>query len=87
MGSADVLPTVPRVDLYHRQNVSLLQMEPEKGWVMEIDPNILVRKALRLTKTNKIRNQRTCPRLQLEERRDDIHQAYGLLSIPYRRDW
>jgi len=38
MGSADVLPTVPRVDLYHRQNVSLLRVEPEKEWIMEKDP-------------------------------------------------
>jgi len=38
MGSADVLPTVPRVDLYHRQNVSLPRLEPEKGWIMGLDP-------------------------------------------------
>ena len=38
MGSADVLPTVPQIDLYHRQNKSLLGLEPEKGWVMKIDP-------------------------------------------------
>ncbi len=75
MGSADVLPTVPRVDLYHRQNVSLLQMESEKGWVTEIDPNILVRKALRLTKTNKIRNLKTCPRLQCGGHPDEDRRA------------
>ena len=32
------LPEVPRLDLYHRQNKSLLGLESEKGWVMGIDP-------------------------------------------------
>ena len=59
MGSADVLPADPRVDLYHRQNISLPRIVPEKGWVLGFNPTNFGPLFIRLTKTNKIRNHRT----------------------------
>jgi len=82
MGSVDVQPTVPRVDLYHCQNTSLPRLELEKGWIIELDPINFGPIFIRLTKTNKIRNQRTCRQLQYEERLVEDPRADRLRHMP-----